>query len=50
MNDDELFHATRRYLENSKTSTKGSWLRKMCRIMFDGHLIGRYYLQWPGSP
>ncbi len=50
MNDDEMYHATRRYLEHSKTSTKGSWLRKMCRIMFDGHLIGRYYLTFPGSP
>ncbi len=49
MQNDETFHAMRRWIQASKTTTKGSWLRKTCRKIFDGHLLGRQYLVWPSG-
>ncbi len=49
MNDTEQYHALRRWLQNSKSNTKGGWLRTVCRKMFDGHLLGRQYLEFPSG-
>ncbi len=39
----------RRWINVNTSSTKGSWLRKACRKIFDGYLLGRQYLAWPSG-